>query len=83
MIETLEKVHDWVLHTMKIKGWSARKWAMDSGVGPSTLQRFIKEKPKVFTITSFSDSGVKLKFVGVTLPGKQWDVRTKLIREIK
>ena len=44
--------------------------------------RFIKEKPKVFTITSFSDSGVKLKFVGVTLPGKQWDVRTKLIREI-
>ena len=45
--------------------------------------RFIKEKPKVFTITSFSDSGVKLKFVGVTLPGKQWDVRTKLIREIK
>ena len=44
---------------------------------------FIKEKPKVFTITSFSDSGVKLKFVGVTLPGKQWDVRTKLIREIK
>ena len=45
--------------------------------------RFIKEKPKVFTITSFSDSGVKLKFVGVTLPGKQWEGRTKLIREIK
>ena len=45
--------------------------------------KFVKESPTVFTITSFSDSGIKLKFVGVTLPGKQWDVRTKLIRDIK
>ncbi len=52
-------------------------------INDAEVGRFIKEKPKVFTITSFSDSGVKLKFVGVTLPGKQWDVRTKLIREIK
>ena len=47
------------------------------------IGRFIKEKPRVWTITSFSDSGVRLKFVGVTQPGKQWEVRTQVIREIK
>ena len=47
------------------------------------IGRFIKEKPRVWTITSFSDSGVRLKFVGGTQPGKQWEVRTQVIREIK
>jgi len=45
MYETLEKVHEWVTSTLVDKGWSARKWAMKAGVAPSTLQRFIAEKP--------------------------------------
>jgi hypothetical protein len=45
MADTLEIVHSWVLNTLSKKGWSARKWAMEAGVAPSTLQRFIKEKP--------------------------------------
>ena len=61
MIETLEKVHDWVLHTMKIKGWSARKWAMESGVAPSTLQRFIKEKPWCLSQTVIAKLGAVSK----------------------
>ncbi len=65
-------------NTIKILNEIGSKISNDLDVG-----KFIKETPKVFTITSFTDSGVKLKFVGVTLPGKQWDVRTKLIREIK
>jgi len=43
--ELIAKVHKWVTDTMREKGWSARYWAMESGVGASTLQRFIKEKP--------------------------------------
>ena len=65
-------------NTIKILNEIGSKISNNQDVG-----KFIKEAPKVFTITSFTDSGVKLKFVGVTLPGKQWDVRTKLIREIK
>ena len=45
MSDTIGRVHDWVQSTLKKKGWSARKWAIESGVAPSTLQRFIKEKP--------------------------------------
>ena len=45
MSDTIGRVHDWVLATLKSKGWSARKWAIDSKVAPSTLQRFISEKP--------------------------------------
>jgi hypothetical protein len=40
--------------TLKAKGWSARKWAMDSGVAPSTLQRFIAEKPWCLSQTVIS-----------------------------
>ena len=40
MSDTIGRVHDWVLATLKSKGWSARKWAIDSKVAPSTLQRF-------------------------------------------
>ena len=43
----------------------------------------MKDKPRVFTISSFTDNGVKLRLVGMTEPGKQWEVRTLLLRELK
>ena len=69
--EDLEKI-------IKILNDVGNKVTQDPAVG-----KFVKEKPKVWTITSLTDSGVNLKVVGVTQPGKQWEVRTKLIREIK
>jgi len=61
MSDTLGIVHDWVLHTLLKKGWSARKWAMDSGVAPSTLQRFIKEKPWCLSQTVIAKLGAVSK----------------------
>ena len=54
MSSTIDIVHDWVTSTLKAKGWSARKWSMDSGVAPSTLQRFIAEKPWCLSQTVIS-----------------------------
>tara|TARA_R110000823_G_scaffold5329_1_gene20996 strand:+ start:101 stop:679 length:579 start_codon:yes stop_codon:yes gene_type:complete len=53
-METTDVVHKWVISTLKTKGWSARKWAIDSGVAPSTLQRFISEKPWCLSQTVIS-----------------------------
>ena len=56
---TLDIVHDWVTGVLKRSGWSAREWAMKANVAPSTLQRFIKEKPWVLSATVISKlSGV-------------------------
>lgn len=49
----------------------------------SKVSNFMKDKPRVFTISSFTDNGVKLRLVGMTEPGKQWEVRTLLLRELK
>lgn len=57
--ESLEAVHSWVLKTMKKKGWSARYWAIEAGVGASTLQRFIKEKPWCLSATTIGLLGAK------------------------
>lgn len=64
MNQTLEKVHVWVTNTLRQKNWSARKWAMQSGVAPSTLQRFIAEKPWCLSQTVIS----KLALVSGTYP---------------
>ena len=61
MSDTLGKVHDWVLHTLSKKGWSARKWAIEAGVAPSTLQRFIKEKPWCLSQTVIAKLGTVSK----------------------
>jgi SOS-response transcriptional repressor LexA len=61
MSDTIGRVHDWVLQTLNKKGWSARKWAMESGVAPSTLQRFIKEKPWCLSQTVISKLGAVSK----------------------
>ena len=53
-METTDVVHEWVVSTLKAKGWSARKWAIQSGVAPSTLQRFISEKPWCLSQTVIS-----------------------------
>ena len=53
-METTDVVHKWVISTLKTKGWSSRKWAIDSGVAPSTLQRFISEKPWCLSQTVIS-----------------------------
>ena len=57
--ELIAKVHQWVTDTMRTKGWSARYWAMESGVGASTLQRFIKEKPWCLSAKSIGLLGAK------------------------
>ena len=55
-METTDVVHEWVVSTLKAKGWSARKWAIQSGVAPSTLQRFISEKPWCLSQTVSADA---------------------------
>ena len=50
----LDIIHGWVVSTLKQKQWSAREWAMKANVAPSTLQRFIKEKPWVLSATVIS-----------------------------
>tara|TARA_R100001463_G_scaffold43197_1_gene90257 strand:- start:330 stop:896 length:567 start_codon:yes stop_codon:yes gene_type:complete len=76
MSDTLGAVHDWVCNTLKNKDWSARKWAMQAGVAPSTLQRFIAEKPWCLSQTVIS----KLASISGTYP----DVSPKvLVSKIK
>ncbi len=76
MSDTLGAVHDWVCNTLKNKDWSARKWAIQAGVAPSTLQRFIAEKPWCLSQTVIS----KLASVSGTYP----DVSPKvLVSKIK
>ena len=53
-VSTTDIVYQWVTSTIKRKGWSARKWAMSSEVAPSTLQRFISEKPWCLSQTVIS-----------------------------
>ena len=60
----LDIIHLWVVDTLKQNDWSAREWAMKSNVAPSTLQRFIKEKPWVLSATVIS----KLSSVSGTFP---------------
>jgi len=60
----LEIIHTWVVETLKQNDWSAREWAMKANVAPSTLQRFIKEKPWVLSATVIS----KLSSVSGTFP---------------
>lgn len=43
--KTVEVVHKWITNSLKIHNLSARQWALKAGVAPSTLQRFIAEKP--------------------------------------
>ena len=43
--KTIEVVHKWITNSLKIHNLSARQWALKAGVAPSTLQRFIAEKP--------------------------------------
>ena len=47
------------------------------------ISNLIKVVPRVIMTHSFTDSGAKLKVVGVTQPGKQWEVRSHLLRELK
>mgnify|MGYP003135689208 CR=1 FL=1 len=54
-----EIVHKWVVDTLKEKGWSARYWALEAGVGASTLQRFIKEKPWCLSASTIGLLGAK------------------------
>ena len=61
---TLEIIHKWVTSTLLTHKWSARQWAMKANVAPSTLQRFIKEKPWVLSATVIS----KLSSVCGTFP---------------
>lgn len=56
---SLDIVHQWVTNTLKEKGWSARYWALESGVGASTLQRFIKEKPWCLSASTIGLLGAK------------------------
>lgn len=60
----LDIIHGWVVDTLKQNEWSAREWAMKANVAPSTLQRFIKEKPWVLSATVIS----KLSSVSGTFP---------------
>tara|TARA_B100001105_G_C22399736_1_gene448768 strand:- start:3447 stop:4589 length:1143 start_codon:yes stop_codon:yes gene_type:complete len=74
--------------TIKFEDDLDRVIAVIDGVGEKLMQTpkisgFIKEVPKVFVVRSFSDSGVNIRVIGVTQPGKQWEVRTHLLREIK
>ena len=43
--ETIEITHKWIVKSLKIHNMSARQWALTAGIAPSTLQRFIAEKP--------------------------------------
>ena len=61
---TLDIVHEWVVSTLKQNNWSAREWALKANVAPSTLQRFIKEKPWVLSATIIT----KLSKVSGTFP---------------
>jgi len=61
---TLEIVHKWVVTTLEQNNWSARQWALKSGIAPSTLQRFINEKPWVLSATIIA----KLSSVCGTFP---------------
>jgi len=61
---TLEIVHDWVSTTLDGNNWSAREWALKANVAPSTLQRFIKEKPWCLSATIIA----KLSSVSGTFP---------------
>jgi len=63
-MDTLEVVHGWVVSTLRQNNWSARQWAMKAGVAPSTLQRFIAEKPWVLSATVIT----KLSAVSGTFP---------------
>lgn len=77
MDSTVDIVYKWVNSTLKVKGWSARKWAMDSGVAPSTLQRFISEKPWCLSQTVIS----KLAKVSKSYP--EFTDHKKLVSKIK
>ena len=63
-ITTLEIIHNWVTSTLQQNNWSAREWALKANVAPSTLQRFIKEKPWVLSATIIT----KLSKVSGTFP---------------
>jgi len=43
--KTIDIVHKWIINSLKLHNMSARQWALKAGVAPSTLQRFIAEKP--------------------------------------
>lgn len=62
--DTLEIVHKWAVRTLKQNNWSARQWALQAGIAPSTLQRFITEKPWVLSATVIT----KLSTVSGTFP---------------
>tara|TARA_Y100001963_G_C6724350_1_gene420692 strand:- start:751 stop:1320 length:570 start_codon:yes stop_codon:yes gene_type:complete len=63
-MNALEEVHRWVTQSLKHNNMSAREWALKAGVAPSTLQRFIKEKPWVLSATTIQ----KLSVVTNTFP---------------
>ena len=62
--QPLDAIYGWVINTLQQNGWSAREWALKANVAPSTLQRFIKEKPWVLSATVIS----KLSSVSGTFP---------------
>lgn len=76
-METTDVVHKWVIATLKNKHWSARKWAIESGVAPSTLQRFIKEKPWCLSQTVIS----KLARISKSYP--EFSDHKQLVSKIK
>jgi lambda repressor-like predicted transcriptional regulator len=76
-MSTTDIVHDWATSTLARKGWSARKWALDSGVAPSTLQRFINEKPWCLSQTVI----VKLGSVSKSYP--KFNDPTLLVSKVK
>ena len=77
MDSTTDVVYKWVIATLKSKGWSARKWAIDSGIAPSTLQRFISEKPWCLSQTVIS----KLAKISKSYP--EFTDHKRLVSKIK
>jgi hypothetical protein len=49
--EAAQVIRDWMVATKAAKGWSARKWAIQASVGPSAVQKALKDDYEFVTST--------------------------------
>lgn len=54
--EAAQKIRDWLNATLAEKGWTARQWALEAKVSPSTVQRALKPNYEFVTSSKTIDA---------------------------